>query len=105
MYVGALFIVVVMIMFNGMAEINLTILKLSDFFKQRDLLFYHSLIVQTVLPSRTSTPDGIGIVQIHWRWESLAYNLDHLHRGCEEMVDLGLLDLTIDVFCEFNSCE
>ncbi|PHT97397.1 hypothetical protein BC332_33666 [Capsicum chinense] len=43
MYVGALFIVVVMIMFNGMAEINLTILKLSDFFKQRDLLFYTSL--------------------------------------------------------------
>ncbi|KAM3325894.1 pleiotropic drug resistance protein 1-like [Capsicum chacoense] len=36
MYVGALFIVVIMIMFNGMAEINLTILKLSDFFKQRE---------------------------------------------------------------------
>ncbi|PHT97298.1 hypothetical protein BC332_33775 [Capsicum chinense] len=53
-------------------------------------------IVQTVLPSRTSTPDGIRIVQIHGGWESLAYNLDHLHRGCEEMVDLGLLDLTID---------
>ncbi|PHU21164.1 Subtilisin-like protease SBT3.5 [Capsicum chinense] len=62
-------------------------------------------IVQTVLPSRTSTPDSIGIVQIHWRWESLAYDLDHLHRGCEEMVDLGLFDLTIDAFCEFNSCE
>ena len=27
------------------------------------------------------------------------------YRWCEEMVDLGLLDLTINVFCEFNSCE
>ncbi|KAJ8540413.1 hypothetical protein K7X08_030332 [Anisodus acutangulus] len=42
MYAGALFFVVVMIMFNGMAEINLTILKLPVFFKQRDLLFYPS---------------------------------------------------------------
>ncbi|MCD9641747.1 transcription factor [Datura stramonium] len=42
MYAGALFFVVVMIMFNGMAEINLTILKLPIFFKQRDLLFYPS---------------------------------------------------------------
>ncbi|PHT61182.1 hypothetical protein T459_34974 [Capsicum annuum] len=46
-------------------------------------------IVQTVLPSRTSTPDGIGIVQIHWGWESLAYNLDHLHR----FYNLYFLDL------------
>ncbi|KAF3677235.1 Pleiotropic drug resistance protein 3 [Capsicum annuum] len=42
MYAGALFFVVVMIMFNGMAEINLTILKLPVFFKQRDLLFFPS---------------------------------------------------------------
>ena len=42
MYAGALFFVVVVIMFNGMAEINLTILKLPVYFKQRDLLFYPS---------------------------------------------------------------
>ncbi|CAN4095920.1 unnamed protein product [Withania somnifera] len=41
-YAGALFFVVVMVMFNGMAEINLTILKLPVYFKQRDLLFYPS---------------------------------------------------------------
>ncbi|KAG5607594.1 hypothetical protein H5410_029086 [Solanum commersonii] len=42
MYAGALFFVVVVIMFNGMGEINLTILKLPVYFKQRDLLFYPS---------------------------------------------------------------
>ncbi|XP_019252159.1 PREDICTED: pleiotropic drug resistance protein 1-like isoform X2 [Nicotiana attenuata] len=41
-YAGALFFVVVQIMFNGMAEINLTILKLPVYFKQRDLLFFPS---------------------------------------------------------------
>ncbi|WMV56511.1 hypothetical protein MTR67_049896 [Solanum verrucosum] len=41
-YVGALFFVVTMIMFNGMAEIALTIYKLPVFYKQRDLLFYPS---------------------------------------------------------------
>nr|QIS68420.1 pleiotropic drug resistance protein 1 [Lycium barbarum] len=41
-YAGALFFVVVMIMFNGMAEIALTIMKLPVFFKQRDLLFFPS---------------------------------------------------------------
>ena len=41
-YAGALFFVVVMIMFNGMAEIALTIFKLPVYFKQRDLLFFPS---------------------------------------------------------------
>ncbi|KAL3351085.1 hypothetical protein AABB24_019604, partial [Solanum stoloniferum] len=41
-YAGALFFVVTMIMFNGMAEIALTIYKLPVFYKQRDLLFYPS---------------------------------------------------------------
>ncbi|KAI4355693.1 hypothetical protein L6164_004441 [Bauhinia variegata] len=41
-YVGALFFTVVMIMFNGMAEISMTIAKLPVFYKQRDLLFYPS---------------------------------------------------------------
>ncbi|KAK4836952.1 hypothetical protein QYF36_001596 [Acer negundo] len=39
-YMGALFFSVVMIMFNGMAELALTIFKLPVFYKQRDLLFY-----------------------------------------------------------------
>ncbi|KAI3773385.1 hypothetical protein L1987_47912 [Smallanthus sonchifolius] len=39
-YVGALFFGVVMVMFNGMSEIPMTIAKLPVFYKQRDFLFY-----------------------------------------------------------------
>ncbi|XP_042413622.1 ABC transporter G family member 36-like isoform X1 [Zingiber officinale] len=39
-YMGALFFGVVMVMFNGLSELAMTILKLPVFFKQRDLLFY-----------------------------------------------------------------
>ncbi|GAY62366.1 hypothetical protein CUMW_217170 [Citrus unshiu] len=41
-YTGALFFIVIMIMFNGMAEIPMTIAKLPIFYKQRDLRFYPS---------------------------------------------------------------
>lgn len=37
---GALFFSVFMIMFNGLAELGLTLFKLPVFFKQRDNLFY-----------------------------------------------------------------
>ncbi|KAL6655738.1 hypothetical protein ACP70R_006564 [Stipagrostis hirtigluma subsp. patula] len=39
-YMGALFFGILMIMFNGLAEVGLTIAKLPVFYKQRDLLFY-----------------------------------------------------------------
>ena len=39
-YLGALFFSLLCIMFNGFAEMSLTILRLPVFFKQRDLLFY-----------------------------------------------------------------
>lgn len=39
-YIGALFFSTVMVMFNGMADISMTIGKLPVFYKQRDLLFY-----------------------------------------------------------------
>ncbi|KAI8544376.1 hypothetical protein RHMOL_Rhmol08G0291700 [Rhododendron molle] len=39
-YTGALFFTVIMVMFNGMLEIPMTIAKLPVFHKQRDLLFY-----------------------------------------------------------------
>ncbi|XP_024972594.1 pleiotropic drug resistance protein 1-like isoform X2 [Cynara cardunculus var. scolymus] len=42
LYTGALFFGVVMIMFNGMSEISMTIAKLPVFYKQRDFLFYPS---------------------------------------------------------------
>ncbi|XP_065618258.1 pleiotropic drug resistance protein 1-like, partial [Quercus suber] len=41
-YSGALFYSVVVIMFNGTAEISMTVAKLPVFFKQRKLLFYPS---------------------------------------------------------------
>ncbi|KAJ0007114.1 hypothetical protein Pint_29977 [Pistacia integerrima] len=39
-YMGALFFVIVMITFNGLAELALTIFKLPVFYKQKDLLFF-----------------------------------------------------------------
>ena len=41
-YLGALYFILLIIMFNGFSELALTILKLPVFFKQRDLLFYPS---------------------------------------------------------------
>ncbi|MFS7980698.1 putative ABC-type maltose transporter [Helianthus anomalus] len=41
-YMGSLFFTVVMIMFNGMSEISLTIAKLPVFYKHRDFMFYPS---------------------------------------------------------------
>uniref|UniRef100_A0A7N0TS87 ABC transporter domain-containing protein n=2 Tax=Kalanchoe fedtschenkoi TaxID=63787 RepID=A0A7N0TS87_KALFE len=39
-FTGALFFTVIMIMFNGMSEMAMTLQKLPVFFKQRDLRFY-----------------------------------------------------------------
>ncbi|KAJ8755785.1 hypothetical protein K2173_024329 [Erythroxylum novogranatense] len=39
-YVGALFFIVITVMFNGMAEMSMTIAQLPVFYKQRDLLFF-----------------------------------------------------------------
>ncbi|XP_034922164.1 pleiotropic drug resistance protein 1-like [Populus alba] len=39
-YAGALFFTVIIIMFNGMSEISMTIAKLPVFYKQRELLFF-----------------------------------------------------------------
>lgn len=40
LYTGALFFGVVMLMFNGLTEVAMTIAKLPVFYKQRDLLFF-----------------------------------------------------------------
>lgn len=39
-YLGALFFSLINIMFNGFAELSLTVLRLPIFYKQRDFLFY-----------------------------------------------------------------
>ncbi|GMI89171.1 pleiotropic drug resistance 12, ATP-binding cassette G40, PLEIOTROPIC DRUG RESISTANCE 12 [Hibiscus trionum] len=41
-FMGALFFILISMMFNGFAELAMTILKLPVFYKQRDLLFYPS---------------------------------------------------------------
>lgn len=41
-YMGALFFTVTVAMFNGISELNMTLMKLPVFYKQRDLLFYPS---------------------------------------------------------------
>lgn len=40
LYIGALLFAVIINMFNGFAELTLTITRLPVFYKQRDLLFY-----------------------------------------------------------------
>ena len=39
-YIGALFFSLINVMFNGMAELALTMFRLPVFFKQRDFLFH-----------------------------------------------------------------
>ncbi|MBA0756002.1 hypothetical protein Gogos_021194 [Gossypium gossypioides] len=39
-YMGAIFFSLIMVMFNGMSELSMTIAKLPVFYKQRDLLFF-----------------------------------------------------------------
>ncbi|KAE8711247.1 Pleiotropic drug resistance protein 3 [Hibiscus syriacus] len=41
-FMGALFFILISMLFNGFAELAMTILKLPVFYKQRDLLFYPS---------------------------------------------------------------
>lgn len=41
-FLGALFFILILIMFNGFSELAMTIMKLPVFYKQRDLLFYPS---------------------------------------------------------------
>lgn len=41
-YMGSLFFANVMVMFNGMSELSMTIFKLPVYYKQRDIFFYPS---------------------------------------------------------------
>lgn len=41
-YMGALFFTVLVAMFNGISELNMAVMKLPVFYKQRDLFFYPS---------------------------------------------------------------
>lgn len=39
---GSLFFSIVMVIFNGMSELSMTIFKLPVYYKQRDIFFYPS---------------------------------------------------------------
>ncbi|KVH92999.1 AAA+ ATPase domain-containing protein [Cynara cardunculus var. scolymus] len=97
-YVGALFFGVVMVMFNGMAEISMTIAKLPVFYKQRDFLFYPTWAY--------ALPSWIVKVPISFLesavWAILTYYVigfdPNFWRERKEMVDLGILGITNDPF-------
>ncbi|KAK7320707.1 hypothetical protein VNO77_30426 [Canavalia gladiata] len=68
-YMGALFFTVVVALFNGVSELNMTIMKLPMFYKQRDLLFYPSW-AYSVPPWILKIPIALVEVAI---WECISY--------------------------------
>jgi len=68
-YMGALFFTVTVAMFNGISELNMTIMKLPIFYKQRDLLFYPSW-AYSLPPWILKIPITIIEVAI---WECISY--------------------------------
>ncbi|KAL1829196.1 hypothetical protein ACET3Z_007608 [Daucus carota] len=69
LYTGALFFGVVMIMFNGSADLAMTIVRLPVFYKQRDLLFFPTW-TYTLLTWITKIP--VTFVEVGL-WVSLTY--------------------------------
>ncbi|CAH2040392.1 unnamed protein product, partial [Thlaspi arvense] len=90
-YAGALFFTTVMVMFNGLSEISMTVLKLPVFYKQRDLLFYPSWAYSIPMWILRVTVSCIEVAL----WVILTYYVvgyePSMERGYEEMVDMGLL--------------
>ncbi|KAK7320706.1 hypothetical protein VNO77_30425 [Canavalia gladiata] len=68
-YMGALFFAVTVAMFNGISELNMTIMKLPVFYKQRDLLFYPSW-AYSIPPWILKIPITLVEVAI---WEGISY--------------------------------
>ncbi|KAL5071418.1 hypothetical protein RYX36_022305 [Vicia faba] len=68
-YMGALFFTVLVAMFNGISELNMTIMKLPVFYKQRDLLFYPSW-AYSLPPWILKIPITLVEVAI---WEAITY--------------------------------
>ncbi|XP_025606422.1 pleiotropic drug resistance protein 1 [Arachis hypogaea] len=68
-YLGALFFTITVAMFNGIAELNMTIMKLPVFYKQRDLLFYPAW-AYSIPPWILKIP--ITLVEV-FLWEAICY--------------------------------
>lgn len=84
-YMGALFFILIVIMFNGYSELSMSIMKLPVFYKQRDLLFFpswaYSLPTWILKIPITIVEVGIWVVMTYYvigfdpsieRWESLS---------------------------------
>ncbi|THG15186.1 hypothetical protein TEA_009959 [Camellia sinensis var. sinensis] len=117
-FLCAMFYSIMMIMFNGFVELAMTILKLSTFYKQRDLLFFPAWaysLPQWILKITITfvEVDGFWNVLTHWGIRAEHYCCEHfwliyttwsscigwislVKRECKEMVDMGLLGLTFD---------
>lgn len=68
-YMGALFFTVLVAMFNGISELNMAIMKLPVFYKQRDFLFYPSW-AYSLPPWILKIPIALIEVAI---WEGISY--------------------------------
>ncbi|ESW33241.1 hypothetical protein PHAVU_001G054400 [Phaseolus vulgaris] len=68
-YLGALFFAVMVAMFNGISELNMAIMKLPVFYKQRDLLFYPAW-AYSIPPWILKIPVTLIEVAI---WEGISY--------------------------------
>ncbi|KHN45207.1 Pleiotropic drug resistance protein 1 [Glycine soja] len=68
-YMGALFFAVTVAMFNGISELNMAIMKLPVFYKQRDLLFYPAW-AYSLPPWILKIPIALIEVAI---WEGISY--------------------------------
>lgn len=66
---GALFFAVTVAMFNGISELNMAIMKLPVFYKQRDLLFYPAW-AYSLPPWILKIPIALIEVAI---WEGISY--------------------------------
>ncbi|KAK3219629.1 hypothetical protein Dsin_013599 [Dipteronia sinensis] len=132
-YTGALFFAVVMIMFNGFSEISMTIAKLSVFYKQRDLGFFpswsYALPTWILKIPITFVEVAVWVLFTYYatRYDPNAGSNRQEHYCCQyiwfictvfalfngwicpftgghqEMVDMGLLVLTCDVWPECNN--
>lgn len=68
-YMGALFFTVTVALFNGISELNMAVMKLPVFYKQRDQLFYPSW-AYSFPPWILKIP--ITLVEV-FIWECIAY--------------------------------
>ncbi|KAL5994754.1 ABC transporter G member 39 [Asimina triloba] len=95
-FMGALFFALVTLLFNGLSELGMTVAKLPVFYKQRDLYFYPSWAYS--LPTWiVKIPVSVAEVGIYVVLTYYVIGFDpNAGRGCEEVVDLGLLVITFN---------